>query len=92
MYHAFLTRIKRGHIGYYNVDLILRDKFYSLPIQKALMDSKNCNSSSMDYYLENIDKDLSLLDEELGPIIKLEKEYDKCIAFANNLMMKLQKT
>ena len=89
MYHAFLTRIKRGHIGYYNVDLILKDKFYSLPMQKALINSKKCNSSSMDYCFKNIDKDLILLDKELGPIIKLEKEYDKCVAFANNLIMKL---
>ncbi len=88
MYQAFLTRIKRGHLSYYNVNAILSDEFYSLPMQKALIDSKNNNSQSMDYSLQSIDKDLNLLDEKIGPILNLEEEYNKCIAIANSLKLK----
>ena len=67
MFHAFLNRISRGHIGYYDLDTIQKHEIYGPAMTLALDTSKTKNKESMSYE----EKDLSVLpelDEKLGPI------------------------
>jgi len=69
MFHAFLNRINRGHIGYYDLEVIQKNSLYGPAMKLALNASKTKNKESMSYS----DKELSILsdlDTELGPILE----------------------
>lgn len=75
MYHAFLTRIRRGHLGYYDVPAIIKNPFYGPALKKAIEESKisKIDNQSMNYHSIDCDKDLKLLDIKMG-VIQKEKE------------------
>lgn len=75
MFNAFLNRIHRGHLGYYDLNKILNDSFYGESMKMAI-DEFNMGSSK-DLSLAYTKKDLQVLidkDKILGPIN--EKKYD----------------
>ncbi len=77
MYNAFLNRIHRGHLGYYNLNEITSDNFYGQAMKLAI-DSFSNNSKeglSLSYTKDDL-KILLEKDEELGPINNLEHVYD----------------
>lgn len=74
MYYAFLTRIRRGHLGYYDVGAISKDRFYGPPLVKAIEDAREKNNNqSMNYHSSQHKNQFKKLDDELGVISK-EKE------------------
>jgi len=75
MYHAFLTRIRRGHLGYYDVAAIIKNPFYGPALKKAIEKSKisTLDNQTMNYHLLDCDSNLKMLDIKLGEIPK-EKE------------------
>ena len=84
MYNAFLNRIHRGHIGYYNVEKILSDNIYGKSFQMA-MDEFN-KSSDKSLSLSYTKKDLEILiekDQLLGEITQqgIEAVYNSYESF-----------
>jgi len=89
MYQAFLNRILRGHLSYYNLEEILNDKIYGYAMQKAISDSRQLayqnKNKSMNYHnLELTDDRLLSLDKNLGKI----KDQNKII---DNLMNRFKR-
>jgi hypothetical protein len=69
MVNAFLNRINRGHIGYYDVNQILGDEFYGSALELAIQKSKEESKSTMSYDIT----DLNILQEKdklLNPIFE----------------------
>jgi hypothetical protein len=69
MVNAFLNRINRGHIGYYDVNQILGDEFYGSALELAIQKSKEESKSTMSYDIS----DLNILQEKdklLNPIFE----------------------
>tara|TARA_B100000700_G_C14716407_1_gene701600 strand:- start:463 stop:750 length:288 start_codon:yes stop_codon:yes gene_type:complete len=81
MFHAFLNRINRGHLGYYDVDSILKDKTYGRAMTLAIRASKEKTKTTMSYsqddlnVLPNEDKILGFIDNE--DIQSIHKKYQK---------------
>ena len=81
MFHAFLNRINRGHLGYYDVDSILKDKTYGRAMTLAIRASKEKTKTTMSYsqddlnVLPNEDKILGSIDNE--DIENIRKKYQE---------------
>jgi len=74
MYNAFLNRIHRGHLSYYNLESIASNHFYG-PAMKLAIDNFNNNKNSP-VTLSYTKNDLKILldkDKVLGPINDVEK-------------------
>jgi hypothetical protein len=71
MFNAFLNRMHRGHLGYYDVDAILNNEYYGPAMQLALNDFKQNPDKKLS--LSYSKKDLEILinkDNKLGEINK----------------------
>lgn len=72
MYQAFLNRILRGHLSYYNLKNLMSDPLYSYPMKKALDESRKnyVKQKSMNYHEDSTtDEKLIYLDNTMGPIL-----------------------
>lgn len=88
MVNAFLNRIHRGHLNYYNVNKILSDKIYGPAMNLAISEYKKESSKKLSLLYTK--KDLKLLlekDKELGPITNhnIEESYESYKRLYENL-------
>jgi hypothetical protein len=86
MYNAFLNRIHRGHLGYYNLNEITSDNFYGQAMKLAIESFRNNSKEGLS--LSYTKDDLKILlekDKELGPIENLEHVYDHYQSVYDNL-------
>lgn len=74
MFNAFLNRISRGHLPYYDLGEILSDPLYGPPMRLAIEKSK-VKKNTMAYKKDEFPKELLILDNQLGEIQDLKKEY-----------------
>lgn len=74
MFNAFLNRISRGHLSYYDLDEILNDPLYGLPMKLAI-EKSNVKKSTMSYDKSDFPNELLELDKKMPPAEDLENEY-----------------